>query len=265
LNGELVETEDHGPARVLRLNRPEVRNALNGALVDALLAALDAAESSATVRGLVLTGAGKDFCAGADLKVLQEIARRTREENRQDSAHLAGLFRRIHTSSKPVIAAVHGNALAGGSGLACVCDRVIAAEDSHFGFTESRIGFVAAIVSRFLVDRVGAGRARELLLSGRRLGSGEALAFGLADRIVPPDQVLARAVEEVRGLARCAASSLALTKRLLAELPGKNLDEALEFAAALNADTRATEDCREGVAAFLEKRKPRWIAELDDS
>lgn len=255
----LVLAEDAERTRILRLNRPEVRNALNAALVDALLLSLREAEQDPAVRAIVLTGAGKDFCAGADLKVLREIAERSPEENLQDSRHLAGLFRHIHTSPKPILAAVNGNALAGGCGLACVCDVVVAAEDSRFGFTESRIGFVAAIVSRFLIDRVGPGCARNLLLSGRRFGAEEALALGLVEECVPAGRVVEASQERARELALCSASSLSLTKKLLAELPGKDLDAALNLACQLNADTRATEDCKEGIQAFLDKRKPRWI------
>ena len=254
-----VLVEQRGAARILRLNRPDVRNALNASLVDALLEALDNAEGDADTRALVLTGAGQDFCAGADLKVLREIAERSVEENLADSRHLASLFRRIHTHPLPVVAAVQGNALAGGCGLACVCDFVIAGEGSRFGFTEARIGFVAAIVSRFLVDRVGPARTRDLLLTGRRLDCEEAHTVGLVDERVADGEVLDRSLEKVTELGKCSASSLALTKRLLADLAGKDLDQALESAARLNAETRATEDCKEGIAAFLEKRKPRWL------
>lgn len=258
--GARIGRERRGAADVLVLQRPEVKNALSHELVAELLAALDAAEQG-DARGVVLTGAGPDFCAGADLKVLQGLATRTRAENLADSNHLATLFRRIHTFRKPVVAAVRGFALAGGSGLACVCDHVIAADDSQFGFTEARIGFVAAIVARFLVDRSGPRVARQLLLTARRVPAAEARTLGLVDELAPAADVVARAVAWIDALAACAPSSLALTKRLLAELPGRSLDAALAFAAELNADTRATDDCKEGVAAFLGKRKPRWLAE----
>ena len=255
-----VIVEDRGSARIIRLNREQVRNALNAELVEQLMQALSDAEASSDVRGVVLTGAGPDFCAGADLKVLREIAERTIEENREDSRHLAQLFRRIHTSPKPVIAAVNGNALAGGCGLACVCDFVIAGTQSKFGFTESRIGFVAAIVSMFLMDRVGPAVTRDLLLTGRRLDAQEAASIGLANTLVADEQVIDTALAKVEELAKCAGSSLALTKRLLAELRGRDLDSAIDYACDLNAETRATADCKEGIAAFLEKRKPSWIA-----
>lgn len=255
----VLKVEQVGLARLLRLARPEVKNALDGALVQALLSALEAAEKDPAVRAVILCGEGPDFCAGADLKELRQIAGRSLEENRADSQQLALLFRRIHTLPKPVIAAVQGHALAGGSGLACVCDLVVAGASSRFGFTEARIGFIAAIVARFLIDRVGPGRARELLLTARRFDAAEAERLGLVDARVDDGEVLPRAMQWVTELAQCSASSLALTKRLLAELPGKDLSQALALAADRNAETRATEDCKEGIAAFLEKRKPRWV------
>jgi len=260
----LVLAETRGTARLLTLNRPEAKNALSPELVVALQAALDAAAADAAVRGVVLTGAGPDFCAGADLKVLQSLAGRSHEENLADSRQLARLFVAIHAGAKPVVAAVRGFALAGGSGLACACDRVVAAPGATFGFTEARIGFVAAIVSRFLVDRAGMRAARELLLTARRVDAAEALRLGIADEVAPPDgagsDVVERALAWLATLAPCAPASLALTKRLLAGLAGRDLADAMEFAAEMNADTRATADCKEGVAAFLEKRKPKWLA-----
>jgi methylglutaconyl-CoA hydratase len=254
----LVVAEERGAARLITLNRPEVRNALSPEFVSALQEALADAMAAPNVRGVVLTGAGSDFCAGADLKALQEISKKSREENLADSHHLAQLFLAIHTGDKPVAAAVRGNALAGGSGLACVCDRVVAASDATFGFTEARIGFVAAIVSRFLIERTGMRVARDLLLSARRIDAAEALAAGIADEVAPSDDVVLRAVAWIESLKPCAPSSLKLTKKLLAGLSGRTLVDALAFAAEMNATTRATDDCKEGVAAFLEKRKPRW-------
>lgn len=258
MNHPLVEVATHGDARVLTLARPEVKNALSAELVDALLVALDAAAADTALRGLVLTGAGADFCAGADLKALQQLSTRTLDENRADSRHLARLFARLHRHPLPIVAAVRGHALAGGSGLACVCDRVIAADDAKFGFTEARIGFVAAIVARFVVDRAGPRAARDLLLTGRRFDAAEAISLGIADELAPAATVVERAIGWLASLRKSARSSIAATRLLLAELPGRELDAALDWAAELNARTRSTEECREGVASVLEKRSPRW-------
>ncbi|MBM4014087.1 MAG: enoyl-CoA hydratase/isomerase family protein [Planctomycetes bacterium] len=254
----LVAVRDVADARVLTLLRPEAKNALSAELVTALRQELAAAAAAPQLRGLVLTGAGVDFCAGADLKALQQLATQSFDDNRADSRHLAALFAALHRHPLPIVAAVQGHALAGGAGLACVCDRVVAADDAKFGFTEARIGFVAAIVARFLVDRAGPRAARDLLLTARIVDAREALALGLADELAPTAEVEARALAWLASLRRCSRSSLALTKELLAELPGRPLDGALDWAADLNARTRATDDCREGVASILEKRKPRW-------
>ncbi len=253
-----ISVETRGDVRLLTLARPEAKNALSAELVDALLGELDDAAADEKLRGLVITGAGPDFCAGADLKALQQLATRTFEENRADSRHLASLFARLHRHPLPIVAAVRGHALAGGSGLACVCDRVVAASDARFGFTEARIGFVAAIVARFLVERAGPRAARELLLSGRRFEALEAQALGIVDELAPAADVVERAVAWLASLRRSSRSSIAATRLLLAELPGRGVDAALEWAADLNARTRATDDCREGVASVLEKRAPRW-------
>ena len=256
----LVLTETRGAALIVTLNRPEAKNALSPELVAALRPIFDEKGTSAATRGIVITGAGDDFCAGADLKVLQQLASRTEAENLEDSRRLADLFKAIHTGPKPVVAAVRGHALAGGAGLACVCDHVVAASDARFGFTEARIGFLAAIVARFLVDRAGSRVGRELLLSARRVEAEEARSLGLADELAPAADVVARAVAWIDSLKASSPQSIAATRRLLAELPGLQLDEGLDHAAQRNAQMRAQSDCREGVAAFLEKRKPRWLA-----
>jgi methylglutaconyl-CoA hydratase len=263
-NDALVQVGDRGAARVLTLHRPEARNALGAQLVEALRAALEEAAAEKRVRGVVLTGSGPDFCAGADLKELQRSATRTRAENLESSRRLAELFRTLHTLRKPVVAAVRGHALAGGAGLACACDRVVAARDARFGFTEARIGFVAAIVALFLVERVGPRAARDLLLTARRVEAAEALALGLADELVPgdePDAPVARAAAWIEELLPCSPQSLAATKLVLASLAGRELVEALDFAVEINARMRSGPDFLEGVSAFLEKRRPRWLAE----
>jgi methylglutaconyl-CoA hydratase len=256
-----VVSATNGATRVLTLNRPEVKNALSAEMVAGLHAALDDAAADPAVRGIVLAGAGPDFCAGADLKGLAELAKRPRAENLADSQRLAKLFLAIATCDKPVVAAVRGFALAGGSGLACVCDRVVAADDAKFGFTEARIGFVAAIVARFVLDRVGPRAARDLLLTARRIDATEALKIGLADELAPAAEVAARAQAWIDTLRPCAPGSIALTKKLLVGQSGRGLVDALNFAAEMNATARAAPDFAEGVAAFLEKRKPRWLAE----
>ena len=180
-----VLSERRGPLLLLRLNRPEARNALNGELVAALHTELVAAQSDPGVRCAVLCGAGKVFSAGADLKALQALGAASSEENRADSQRLADLLHLIYTSRLPIVAAVEGAAVAGGAGLASVCDLVVAGEGARLGYTEVRLGFVAAVVMVFLVRAVGEKHARELLLTGRLVPAAEAWRMGLVNEVVP--------------------------------------------------------------------------------
>lgn len=255
---DLILAADEGPVRVVTLDRPEVRNALSRELRDALAAALDDAERDPAVRALVLTGAGGAFCSGLDLADLERLATQPTEANREDSRALADLFWRLYTFPKPVVAAVNGAAVAGGAGLVSVCDLAVMAASARLGYSEARIGFVAALVGVFLVRLVGEKRARDLLLSARLVGADEAREMGLVNEVVPDAEVRERAVARARELAANAPSSLAMTKALLASVPGMGLEDGLRYAVEVNALARTTDELREGVRAFLEKRPPDW-------
>lgn len=255
---EPILQEARGRVVVLVLNRPEVRNALSPELVRALLERLDAIEADAGARAVVLTGAGSVFSSGADLASLRELAGRSSEDNKADSALLARLVHRLYTFPKPVVAAVEGAAVAGGAGLATACDLVVAGEGARVGYTEVRLGFVAAIVGVILVRCTGEKVARDLLLSGRLVSAHDAQRFGLVTEIVPDGAALERAAALAASLAENSSTALAATKELLATLPGMGLEESLRYAVGLNAWVRTTDDLREGVAAFLEKRPPGW-------
>lgn len=257
---EPVLQEARGLVAVLYLNRPEVRNALSPELVRALLGRLDAIEADPDARAVVLTGAGPVFSSGADLASLRDLAARSSEANKADSALLARLVHRLYTFPKPVVAAVEGAAVAGGAGLATACDLVVAGEGARLGYTEVRLGFVAAIVAVILTRCVGDKVARDLLLSGRLVSAADALRFGLLNEVVPDGTALERAVALAAAVAENSATALAATKELLSALPGMGLEESLRYAVGLNAWVRTTDDLREGVTAFLEKRPPRWRA-----
>ncbi len=250
-----------GPLLLLRLNRPESRNALNAELVSALHAELLAAQDDPAVRCVVLAGAGKAFSAGADLRALRELGTASSEANKADSQRLADLLTLIYTGAKPVVAAVEGAAVAGGAGLASACDLVVAGEGARLGYTEVRLGFVAAIVMVFLLRCVGEKHARELLLTGRLVGAREAHRMGLLNEVVPDGQAEERALELAAEIAQASATALATTREMLSLLPGLGLQESLRYAVGVNAWTRTTDDLREGVAAFLDKREPSWRAE----
>ena len=254
----LLLRNDDGAVRTLTLNRPEVRNALDRELRQELTAGLDEAEEDPRVRALVLTGSGTAFCAGMDLGELEGLLDNTEEEHLDDSRDLARLFRRLYTFPKPVVAGVNGHAIAGGAGLASICDVVVMSEGAKLGYTEARIGFVAAVVSVFLTRMASERTARELLLEAQPVSAEEAFSYGLVSEVVPASRVLERAQEIAQRIARNSPMALAATKRLLVEGSGLGLDEALERAIDANASARSSEDLREGIRAFLEKRLPEW-------
>jgi methylglutaconyl-CoA hydratase len=241
----------------LTLTRPDKRNAISYELIDDLIRALDEVRNS-SVGILILTGTGKAFCSGMDLDNLKALIGRTPEQNLEDSRTMVGLFRSLYEFPKPTIAAVNGAAIAGGTGLALLCDFTLAVPDAKFGYTEVRIGFVPAIVSTFLLRQVGEKIARDLLLTGRIFDAPEALRMGLINEIVPPEKLLDRARELAAQLAENSPLSLFHTKRLLTDHAHAELDSQIEAAIRENAGIRESADFREGIEAFLEKRKPKW-------
>jgi methylglutaconyl-CoA hydratase len=249
-------TYDFGVATI-NFNRPEKRNAISFQLLDELLAALDEVEQSGALVA-ILTGAGKAFCAGLDLDELKSLTGKTQAENVADSTKMAHIFRRLYEFPQPTIAAVNGAAIAGGTGLATMCDFTLAVPEAKFGYTEVRIGFVPAIVSSMLVWQVGHKISRDLLLTGRLFDSSEAHRYGLVNEIVEPEKLIARARELAAQLMENSPSSLVATKRLINGFIGPQLDQQIAAAIEDNARIRMTADFREGVASFLEKRKPRW-------
>ena len=246
-----------GELATLTLNRPEKRNAISMAMIEELLAAFDEAESS-PARIVILTGAGKAFCSGMDLDALRAISAQSVEQNLEDSRRMARLFRRLYSFPKPVIAAVNGHAIAGGCGLATLADFTLAVPEAKFGYTEVRVGFIAAIVSVFLVRQIGEKRARDLLLSGRILDAEEAHQLGLVTAVVPGEKLLDCARELAGSLLASSPTSLLHTKQLLRQFTEDDLNRELELAVRENAAIRSTADFQEGVAAFLEKRTPKW-------
>jgi methylglutaconyl-CoA hydratase len=240
------------------LNRPEKRNALNFELIVDLTTALDQLEGNLETRVVLLTGEGKAFCSGLDLEALQRMSRQSLEESLEDAQRYARLLKRIYLYPKPMIAVLNGAAIAGGCGLASVCDLILAATTAKLGYTEARIGFVAAIVSYFLVRCVGEKTARELLLTARLIDAAEALRLGVVNEVVEASQLVSRASELARQLSENSPQSLRATKMLLAKISSPDLDAALDYACELNAASRSSADCVEGIAAFLEKRAPVW-------
>jgi methylglutaconyl-CoA hydratase len=247
---------DTGVATVT-LNRPEKRNAISYELIEELLAAFEDVANSSSL-ALILTGAGKAFCSGMDLENLKELVGRSPEQSLKDSEIMARLFRSLYDFPKPTIAAVNGAAIAGGCGLATLCDFTLAVPEAKFGYTEVRIGFVPAIVSTFLLRQVGEKHARDLLLTGRIIGAEEAHRIGLISEIVPAEKLIERARELASQLMENSPASLRSTKHLLSDHARVELDAQIKLAVRENAAIRGTRDFREGVSSFLEKRKPHW-------
>jgi methylglutaconyl-CoA hydratase len=263
---DLVDVAVEEAVCTVTLQRPEKRNALNHDLVAALKRALSAAAEDDAVRVVVLTGAGSTFSAGADLAALKALRDAAPLENQDDSRHLAELFRQIYRHPKPVIAKVNGPAVAGGCGLAAVCDFSIAAAEAKMGFTEVRIGFVPAIVMVFLRRKVGETVARDLLLRGRLVEATDAAAQGLITHAVPADALDEKVAALADELAtETSGSAVRLTKQMLAQVPGMGLDEALDYAVQMNAFARGTDDCQAGIQAFLDGEDPPWKQAAQDA
>jgi methylglutaconyl-CoA hydratase len=252
----VLYTEAQGIATIT-LNRAEKRNAISYELIDDLIVALKQAAGLAA-QVVILTGAGNAFCSGMDLENLKQLTGRTHEQNIQDSETMASLFRTLYDFPKPTIAAVNGAAIAGGTGLATLCDFTLAVPEAKFGYTEVRIGFVPAIVSSFLIANIGEKRARDLLLTGRIFSSEEAQRLGLVNEIVAPEQLMPRAQELAAQLLENSPASLQATKKLLSSYTREQLDRQVKQAVQSNAGIRKTADFKEGITSFLEKRKPTW-------
>lgn len=262
----LLAHQDSG-VLTLTLNRPEKRNALNPALIAELTIALEAAGRDPSCKVILLAGSGDAFCAGMDLAHLESLIAKTAAEHRADTESIARLFRTLYDAPKPTIAAVNGTAIAGGMGLATLCDFTLAIPEAKFGYAEVRIGFIPAIVSAYLRRQIGEKHVRDLLLTGRLIQAPEALAMGLVTRVVAAPDLMAEARELARKLLANSPTAIAATKRLLNQQSRQRLDEDIELAIRASVDARSTGDFKEGIRAFLEKRKPVWAEgpQIDES
>ena len=248
ITGELATTT---------LNRPDKRNAISSLMIGELQTTLATVEKAHT-RVAILTGSGPAFCAGMDLDMLSAIAQQSPAENQEDSRRIAKMFRRIWSFPRPLIAAVNGMALAGGCGIATLCDFTLAVPEARFGYTEVKIGFLPAIVSVFLTRQIGEKRTRDLLLTGRCIDATEAKEMGLVNEVVPAERLMERARELAETLIAASPSSLTRAKHLLTSAAAAGVDADLERAILENARIRCTPDFREGLESFLQKRKPVW-------
>jgi methylglutaconyl-CoA hydratase len=255
-----IQLTHEGRVATLTLNRPEKRNAISFELLEEFLAALDEVEKSAS-DVLIITGSGKAFCAGLDLEELKSLLGKTHAENLADSERIARVFRRLYDFPKPTIAAVNGAAIAGGTGIATMCDFTLSVPEAKFGYTEVRIGFIPAVVSSILVWQVGHKTARDLLISGRLFDAAEAHKIGLVNEVVPAEQLMPRVREFSNLLLENSPASMRATKKLINGFIAQDLNRQFADSIEQNAQARTTADFREGVTSFLEKRKPHWTGQ----
>jgi methylglutaconyl-CoA hydratase len=254
MSTRLAYTVSEGIAR-LTLNRPDKRNALDAEMVAALHRAIDEAERDPDVRVISIQGAGSDFCAGADLAQLERIAEGAGVlENLDDATALGELFIRMRRAQRPIVALVHGNAIAGGAGLATACDIILAREDAVFGYPEVHLGFVPAMVMALLRRTLGEKRAFELVARGERITAARAHELGLANAVYSRETFDEETHAYLRGFTARSASALRLTKRLLYGMDGMSFEDAIARGAEVNVLARSTEDCRQGVRDFLARR-----------
>ncbi|MBI3270667.1 MAG: enoyl-CoA hydratase/isomerase family protein [Planctomycetes bacterium] len=254
---ETVHVTQAGPVATIALARPDVRNAFNEVVVAELREAF--ATLPAGVRAVVLTGEGPVFCAGADIGWMQRSRAYTEEENARDAAAMAEMFRTVDECPHPVLARVNGAALGGGAGLLACCDIVVASETAQFGFSEVRLGIVPGVISTFVLPRIGTRAARRYFLTGERFNATEARAIGLVHEVTNPLALDGHVERILKEVLLAGPEAAAAAKQLIREVAGKSRDEAIPHTVLTIARIRVSPEAQEGLAAFLEKRKPSWI------
>jgi methylglutaconyl-CoA hydratase len=256
----LIQIERSGAVARLWLDRPEQHNALSPELGAELSAALHALAHDAEVRVIVLGGRGASFCAGADIGAMKQSAGASFEQNLAEAERLGGMFATLAEVPKPIIARVHGSVFGGGVGLVCGCDIAVASDDARFGLTEVRLGIVPALISPYVLRRLGDRAARELMLTGERFGAADALRLGLVSRVVAPGELDTAVAERVEQLLAGAPAAQSQIKTLLRDWADSGWEEYRSGLPRTLAEIRAGAEAKDGLAAFFEKRKPRWIA-----
>ncbi|HKQ59037.1 MAG TPA: enoyl-CoA hydratase-related protein [Candidatus Eisenbacteria bacterium] len=253
-----LEVVRHGPVARVWLNRPEQHNALAAELVAELTATLHQIAHDDAVRVVVLGGHGPSFCAGADIALMKASANATFEQNIAEAERLGGLFATLADLPKPVIARLHGNVLGGGVGLTCACDIAVTSDDARFGLTEVRLGILPALISPYVIRRLGDRSARELMLTGERLDAAAALRYGLVHHVVPAAELDAKVEERVTALLAGAPRSQGRIKGLLELWADSSWEEYRSGLPRTLAEVRAGDEAKEGLSSFFEKRKPKW-------
>jgi len=258
MNLERVELILDGPVARVWMNRPEAHNAFDGLMVTELRKVLFDLRSVDAIRVIVLGGRGPSFCAGADLTWMKAMASFSRAENLTEAQALADLFFTVYESPKPVVARVHGAALGGGAGLVAACDIPVAALGTTFGFTEVRLGIIPAVISPYVVSKIGEGAARELFLTGERFEAVLAHEIGLVRAAVPEEDLDTVVEGRVKELLKAGPRAMAEAKALIREVAWRRIEDVQRYTVERIADVRVSPEGQEGMRAFLEKRKPDW-------
>lgn len=255
---ETIRVERDGRVGRVWLDRPDVRNAFNAVMIGELRQALSTLAGDAAVRVVVLSGRGPSFCAGADLAWMRDVARFTREENLRETLDLAECLHDLYSLPKPTVARVNGPAIGGGTGFLAACDIAVASTEARFGLSEVKIGVVPAAISPYVLRRIGESRARQYFLTGERFDARRAEEIGLVNAAVAPDELDAKVEGIVSSLLSSGPEALAKAKELITRVPGMSFEEAKRYTAEMIAGLRTSAEAQEGMAAFLEKRKPKW-------
>jgi len=254
-----VKYEKHNRIARVTFCRPEIHNAFNAVLISEMQQVFDEIKSDDTIRVVVLTGAGKSFCAGADLNWMRSVINQSYEQNLSESLALAELFYSMYTCPRPVIGRINGAAIGGGTGFVAVCDIAIAARSAVFSFSEVKIGVVPACIGPYVIKKIGEGRTRELFITGERMTADRAYAVGLVNTVVDDDRLDAEVEKLTRSVLSSGPQAVAMAKKLVSEVPAMTPDEFKPYTAEMIARLRISEEGQEGMDAFLNKRKPRWV------
>lgn len=253
--------EKAGRIGKVTFNRPEIHNAFNATVITEMSQVFSEMEKDDDIRVVLLTGAGKSFCAGADLNWMREVINQSFDQNLAESNALADLFYQIYTFQRPVVGRINGAAIGGGTGFVAVCDIAIAAESAKFSFSEVKIGVVPACIGPYVIKKMGEGKARELFITGERMKAQRAFEVGLINKVVPDSELDGAVDELIRSILTSGPEAVAMAKKLVSEVPGMTPTQFKPFTAEMIAKLRISDEGQEGMDAFLNKRKPNWVEE----
>jgi methylglutaconyl-CoA hydratase len=256
-----LKYQKDGPVGRVMFNRPEIHNAFNGTVIAEMAELFSELDKDDSLRVILLTGAGKSFCAGADLNWMREVVTQSFDENLAEANALADLFYQIYRFKRPVIGRINGAAIGGGTGFVAVCDIAIAARSAKFSFSEVKIGVVPACIGPYVIKKMGEGKARELFITGERMGADRAYEVGLVNKAVDDDQLDIEVEKLLKAILSSGPEAVAMAKELVSEVPRMTPEQFKPYTAEMIARLRISDEGQEGMDAFLNKRKPKWVTE----